>query len=431
MCLLLAETSNFRRTYSKKLNDKGVAMPTRTSEKTMQSAIATMLRRHSIDKELCCGNENNLQVMDVDQWGFVTEVKCDNEIIETTCDNAKWTYERIYRLSKLKRGDHICWHRPYVIWHHAIVTDVEPEQTKIKFIHYDGCEVKRGDMKDGDSKYSALYRINYKDCYNADYSVLRAETLIGKSRYNLFTRNCEHFSRWCKTGSLNCYQVGVFLESAGKAVFMIGLRFIALLILFLFEWSHEVAEDIVEVNNDTVIVKNYTLKAKERQAFETRERWLTSVYLIITVVTFIIYLLYTSCSRLHPVRRKCPDTENSRQDDEQFSQRACCGRPCNLACGVFWRIVLREIPPAVFTLCVVLSEEKITNSGSIPEMHAGLRAFILVLICVAAQIGGYAVGEFGGRLVEGCYERRKCCEFCKPAQRDQPQRVVTRGSRVV
>ena len=407
---------DFLRSYENKLRDKAIntfndeaGTYVETDLRTVLSAVVVLLRRHSSDNQLCCGNnENNLRVVDVDQLGFVTQVNCQKcrEIMKTTCYNALWSYERIYNVGNLKPGDHICWHRPCVIWHHAIVKTTEPER---KVIHYDCNGAKENFISEVDSRCCKscddLYRINYQDCYNAEYSILRAGKLLQENKYNLLERNCEHFARWCKTGSTHSYQVEVCGESLGKAALLIVLRVIALLILFLIEYFYETGEEIAKV--------------KQRQKLATQERWLTSVYLVIVTVMFIIYLIYTSCLRLHPVRRKCPDTQNTRQDDEQCSQRTCCGRPCNLACGVFWRIIFREILIAAGALCVVLFEEEITNWGYIPQMHAALRAFILILICTAVQIGGLLLGILLGRSVEGCCERRVCCACCRGDARSQ------------
>ena len=207
---------------------------------TVLSAVVVLLRRHSINGRLCCdNNDNNLEVTDVDRWGFVTQVKCMrcNQTMETTCHDAKKTYERIDK-SELKPGDHIYWYRCYVISHHAIVSEVDGNEQKI--IHYsrdsccDSVEVTERPMPKNDSSCNALYRVNYHDCYNADYSILRAQKLIKKTGYNLLTRNCEHFSRWCKTGTTNSSQVHLCRTSLLKLAFMIALRLIIPVAIILY-----------------------------------------------------------------------------------------------------------------------------------------------------------------------------------------------------
>ena len=42
--------------------------------------------------------------------------------------------------------------------------------------------------------------------YSGETSVARAQSLIGKKGYNLFTYNCEHFAFWCRLGVRVCEQ---------------------------------------------------------------------------------------------------------------------------------------------------------------------------------------------------------------------------------
>jgi len=151
---------------------------------TVLSAVVELLRRRSTDNQLCCHNdENKLTVTHVDRHGFVTEVECTRcqKIMDTTCNDNTWTKEIIQDESQLKVGDHICWHRWYAIWHHAIVTRIRPS---IHVIHYyKHLKVEEGDYDPlNNACCDSVYRINYEDCYNADYTVLRARKLLGEER---------------------------------------------------------------------------------------------------------------------------------------------------------------------------------------------------------------------------------------------------------
>jgi len=339
--------------------------------------------------------------------------------METTCHDAKSTYERIYDKSKLQPGDHICWHRPYAIWHHAIISQVNREERKI--IEYSKCIVTENEMDNNNSKYNELYRVNYQDCYDADYTIQRARALLGESRYNLLKRNCEHISRWCKTGRTNSIQVGIFRESLRNMAFTSLLRFIGLAIaLLLITAIHEGQEKTV----------------KDRKLFEKLERWLTGTYTILFSVVFTIYLLRESGSRLHPVGMRGHDIENqctycSRSTrcmcctvvclslikgilsicssifcSFNRSSRTCCRRPCNLACGLFWRIVIRETVATALTLFIVLCEESITNEAYMAQMSDFCRALLLVLYSTLAHIAGYICGALLGRWAEACCNHR-------------------------
>jgi len=420
---------------------------------TVLSAVVVLLRRHSITGTICnnqlcsSNNENDLAVTDVDKFGFVTEVTCNKctQTTETTCHDAKWTYERIYDESQLKPGDHICWHRWYCIWHHAIVTTKTPYE--IKVIHYNSnLEVEENDTwqvhaSECSSCCDALYRVNYQDCYDAEYTVLRAIKLKNERNYNMLDRNCEHFSRWCKTGSTDSIQVAILWDSLRKMTLTTILRATALLVLGIIAYSHEAAEDSV---------RNHT-------ELETLERWLTGIYVVISTMVFMTYLLITSGSNLQTVKTKgccksnpplrtffewqwvtsCYRSNNWRArctcclcfcclsficrtscDCILFLCRniqcnpscACCRRPCSLSCGLFWRIFCREILAACGTLCIVLLEEEITNSGDIAQWPAIARAAILTLFSMLAHIGGYILGVIVGRAVEACCE---CCKAVK------------------
>jgi len=397
------------------------------------SAIVQLLRRHSINNRLCCDdNENDLESEGTDRYGFVTKVKCKKcqQVTETTCHDAKWAYE-IIKESELKPGDHICWHRPNDSRKHAIVTTVGQE---IKVIHYSKLTLQESTMAKakGCSWCNTLYRVNYQDCYDADYTILRAQKLKEESMYNLLERYRQHFSRWCKTGSTSSSQDGIFWAFLGKTALMISLKLSAMLILGLLAYSHEEAEANV----------------KDRQQLETKERNLTTAYVVITTAMFMIYLLITYVSQLHPVRMKSVDAEGQSWCSKKYDKctenssyfkrccccllwlglriicqaacilckcvecnknnpSTCCRRPCKLACGLFFRIILREGAAAVGTLCILRHEEEITNSPAIAHMSAECRASLLMLCALAANTGGYLVGKLFGRFLEWC-----CCECC-------------------
>jgi len=387
----------------------------------------------------------------VDVNGFVTVVTCTNceTDQETTCHNVNWTYEKIYDTSLLKKGDHICCHRPYVIWHHGIVTNVEGEK---QIVHYSGnSTVVEGTMQDFTTsrccncfgkEFNSLYRVNYMDCYNSEYTILRARSLRGEKRYNLFDRNCEHFSRWCKTGSTSSSQISIAWSSLGKLVLTIGLKAIGLLIVLgLIQYSHESQEEMV-----TLVGVGGT-----EQDIEKAENILLTVYIAVMTFVFVIYLLKTSFSRLGTVIRDDSANPRPRQSDyctksSRISRliRFCCslwccyfcddvevveqsrlnrcGRcnsscatrcrccllscrsiirclfcdackhvrccPCtcyrrqgHLVCGLFARIVTREVLAACGTVSIMWNEETITNAFPYPPFARTSIQYSYPLLC--------------------------------------------------
>ncbi len=51
--------------------------------------------------------------------------------------------------------------------------------------------------------------------YGADVIVERAASMIGRSGYDLFSNNCEHFATWCVTGEHSSAQVETVWSAAG------------------------------------------------------------------------------------------------------------------------------------------------------------------------------------------------------------------------
>jgi hypothetical protein len=63
----------------------------------------------------------------------------------------------------------------------------------------------------------------YGKCYSPEVVVARAASMIGRSGYDLFSNNCEHFATWCVAGEHSSAQVEAVWSTAG----MIGVGNIA------------------------------------------------------------------------------------------------------------------------------------------------------------------------------------------------------------
>ena len=412
----------------------------------MLSAVVTLLRRRNVENRLCCHNdENELEVTAVDRLGFVTRVRCTvcNQQMDTTCYDAKWTKERIIDETELKVGDHICWHRPYIIWHHAIVSTVNPS---LKVIHYEA------ELKVAEDAWSetmscskccescdALYRINYQDSYNADYTTLRARKLLNEARYNLAERNCEHFSSWCKTGSTKSIQVSMFWTSCRRIAFTGLVRFMAFAVFFLFLFFEEKsAEDRTyhEKHGDHIyenVTKNVT------KTYMYVEKWLACVYIVAITITFAIHSLIASLPRITAHRRydiESPflfaERYGACANNKCWSKRCICclmcscgsfcsqlftqccnctcspwtcwGRPGNLVCGLFFRIFLKEIPGLTGIVCIMIYQDAITTWSGIADSPPLVRAIAITGYTIIVQLGGYIVGAFWGRWAEAFCE---------------------------
>lgn len=115
----------------------------------------------------------------------------------------------------LKPGDHIAWKRPYVIWHHALVTAVDTERNKVRVIHWssekgEGVQITE-ELVDLKKERGNLYRMDYNEEVikeNPPRLVLaRARSRLGDKNYHFFRDNCESFATFCKKGVERSQQV--------------------------------------------------------------------------------------------------------------------------------------------------------------------------------------------------------------------------------
>ena len=115
----------------------------------------------------------------------------------------------------LKPGDHIAWKRPYVIWHHALVTAVDTERNKVRVIHWSSQKGETAqiteELIDLKKERGKLYRMDYSEEVikeNPPRLVLaRARSRLGDKGYDLFRDNCESFAAFCKKGVERSQQV--------------------------------------------------------------------------------------------------------------------------------------------------------------------------------------------------------------------------------
>jgi len=143
-------------------------------------------------------------------------------------------YTIVHSASELHAGDHISWPTRMasgMFSHHAIV--VAPKGgSEVKVIHV--CSTGRRSepassgscslcgsgspdsyvvkeeiidlgqlMNDGQLR---RYDHEPKDCNEPAEVIKNARSNIGKFDYDVWTNNCEHFARWCKTGNRESHQ---------------------------------------------------------------------------------------------------------------------------------------------------------------------------------------------------------------------------------
>ena len=118
----------------------------------------------------------------------------------------------------------------------------------------------------------ALYRLVYDDSYTNDYAVLRALKSFGEKKYDVFEQNCEHSTRWCKTGIHDSIQMEVCFTTLGKIAVIVLLRLISLIMLWLLQLSHE--------------------SQPQSERSREQERLINAVYMAFIAFVFFVYSLY-------------------------------------------------------------------------------------------------------------------------------------------
>ncbi|XP_033746152.1 uncharacterized protein LOC117331519 [Pecten maximus] len=120
---------------------------------------------------------------------------------------------RVTDINQLVVGDHIAFHRPYVIWHHCIVIEVNAEDSTLEVINW---QSENGSVSviqqqiDVSKEYGDLYRIQYTSdiqLSNPPHLVIaRARSRLSQTGFHIFDDNCESFATFCKTGISKSHQ---------------------------------------------------------------------------------------------------------------------------------------------------------------------------------------------------------------------------------
>ena len=120
-------------------------------------------------------------------------------------------------LDILEVGDHITWQRPYIIWHHAIVSGVDKENGLLKVIHWNNVsrgsspQIMEEDISLGDqSGANELYQIEYGEemtkANPIELVIARAKSRLGNTGYKALGDNCEALGTYCKIGVMESCQ---------------------------------------------------------------------------------------------------------------------------------------------------------------------------------------------------------------------------------
>lgn len=120
----------------------------------------------------------------------------------------------------MARGDHIFVHCTGFSHHgidcgdgEVIHFDFTPKRKLFSCVNGDTSRIRRTSMEEF-SGGKEIHVRDYASSHAADRIIERAESRVGESGYHLFSNNCEHFARWCKTGVSDSSQIDAIDEAA-------------------------------------------------------------------------------------------------------------------------------------------------------------------------------------------------------------------------
>lgn len=136
--------------------------------------------------------------------------------------------EKIKDLNQLQPGDHVSFYKTDLYYaHHGIVCESRTDYLRV--IHYfNTLENARYALTKGSIYIAAIiesvWPVNIKStsediylhhydnikCYSNEETLQRAFSQLGKRGYSLIGNNCEHWSRWCRTGEHYSEQIYKF-----------------------------------------------------------------------------------------------------------------------------------------------------------------------------------------------------------------------------
>ncbi|CAF1172599.1 unnamed protein product [Adineta ricciae] len=130
----------------------------------------------------------------------------------------KTRQEKVTDLTKLRPGDHVSFYKTDLYYsHHGIVC--EARENYLRVIHYfNTLAHARSALMKGSVYIAAIieseWSVNLKSksedvflhhydgikCFTNEETLQRAFSQLGRRGYSLISNNCEHWSRWCRTG---------------------------------------------------------------------------------------------------------------------------------------------------------------------------------------------------------------------------------------
>ena len=320
-----------------------------SSNTIIPEPVLDVLRRHRNSGRILCRNPEcrnddpgQLDVVATDEYGYIDEVRClpCGSQMSTKCRRNDWNQKlvRVRDVKELKSGDHLQWHRLLGHWHHAIFIGVaEPSNLPIgrdeesftersrmlptptlelyEFMwNRSTQETQVAVSREGFNRID-FFRVEYRDCYDDDYTIERANSRVGGRNYNVLTENCEHFAEWAKTGHSSSGQVNRCREFLGRNLLNVVIRLLGMASLAVIHAALDTADD----DNSS---PNSTTPASTQDNDENEERRLNYVYVCLFAFIFMVYRIKVECSAV-----KCSLIQN------RYRRNNCCLK-CTSYCSV-------------------------------------------------------------------------------------------------
>ncbi|OWF37760.1 uncharacterized protein LOC110467060 [Mizuhopecten yessoensis] len=180
---------------------------------------------------------------------------------------------RIFDLSELDVGDHIAFSRPYVVWHHCIVTRVDANDSTLQVINWqtDNGSIRiKEQLLDVSKEYGDLYKIDYtRDVQVSNPSrlvIARARSRLMETGYHIFHDNCESFATFCKTGISKSHQYIWLVAKAWEWLIHVNVTVIKTGLSILARLASKAVGPVVVVIVECLILSSDIAKAyRERR----------------------------------------------------------------------------------------------------------------------------------------------------------------------
>ncbi len=348
--------------------------------------------------------------------------------------------------NSLQPGDHICWEKPYVIWHHALVLRViDVDNGLLEVVHwYPGDthlawksnKIKiRKEQIDINQVMGDLYRINYSNQVHEinplELVMARIECeMANQGVYGLLNNNCECYATYCRQGVSKSQQkvwiCGKVKEwMSGAVVRVLSIIFRIFLELLVSEIVEEVVEEIGERQHENSTAKvhvgplnqgakaiagSLSLGIYEEQGQDLQRYSCPNIYQMIGVAMFTFFELVVFLWHFKQYRSQWAKGNIYRGD---YCLRVLSG---------FTEFLLRTILGSICSIvaeCEAINKFHPDKAGQNPTLAQNA---IIIAIATFSGLGGAILGQVLMHIV--CFTCR-CGKIIAKCITGKDYRVIT------